>query len=208
MNLIGSPFREGRAFLCPIGRMQAFFDTIQTLKVLSDDAKMALQQIITLRKESKGHYLVREGKPCNDLFFLTKGCLRGCYTNADGKDMTTWFAFENTFVTSFYSFIARKPATENIVLLEDCQLLALPHDGLQSLYDQFHEIERLGRLVNEQYYLRLEERMVNSHFKSASERYEALMNENPQMLLRVPLGCIATYLGITQETLSRIRSKS
>ena len=78
---------------------------------------------------------------------------------------------------------------------------------LESLYNSYHEIERLVRIVYEKYYIRLEDRYVNAQFKSAKERYEQLLEQSPHILERVSLGSIASYLGISQETLSRIRSR-
>lgn len=140
------------------------------------------------------------------MYFLEKGCVRGYY-NLDGKEVTYWFGFEHSFVTSFYSFISRKPAFENIQLIEDCTVLAISYDDLQKLYDKYPEIERLVRIINENYYVRLEERFVAAQFKTAKERYAGLLDFSPHILQRMPLGYIASYLGISQETLSRIRGK-
>jgi len=140
------------------------------------------------------------------MYFIEKGCVRGYY-NLDGKEVTYWFGFEHSFVTSFYSFISRKPAFENIQLIEDCRVLAISYDDLQKLYDKYPEIERLVRIINENYYVRLEERFVAAQFKSAKERYAGLLDFSPHILQRMPLGHIASYLGISQETLSRIRGK-
>ena len=156
---------------------------------------------------SKGSCLITEGKICHHVYFLEQGCLRGFF-NLDGKEITYWFAFENNFVTSFFSFITRKPCVENIQAIEDCTLWAISYENLQQLYDLHPDIERLGRIMNERYYVMLEERFVGNHFKEARERYENLLDHSPHIVLRVPLGYIASYLGITQETLSRIRSKS
>jgi CRP-like cAMP-binding protein len=125
----------------------------------------------------------------------------------DGKEITYWFAFENNFVTSFFSFITRKPGVESIQLIEDCTLWAISYDDLQRLYSQYTDIERLGRIMHERYYVMLEERFLRNHFKEARERYEHVMMNAPHILQRAPLGHIASYLGITQETLSRIRNK-
>lgn len=73
--------------------------------------------------------------------------------------------------------------------------------------NRYHEIERLVRIAYENYYIRLEERFVNAHFKTATERYSQLLQQSPHLLEKVPLGYIASYLGISQETLSRIRNK-
>ena len=115
--------------------------------------------------------------------------------------------FEKDFVTSFHSFITESPAVENIQLLEGCILWAISRETLTALYRQFHEIETLVRISYEKYYIRLEERYVNAQFKTATERYENLLQDTAHILERVPLGHIASYLGISQETLSRIRSK-
>lgn len=162
----------------------------------------SLQQVVL----SKNEFLVKEGKTCRNLYFLEHGALRGYY-NLDGKEITHWFAFENDFVTSFHSFITGQVAVENIQLLEGSILWAISKDKLTTLLNQYHEIERLVRVAYEKYYLRLEERFVNAQFKTAAERYIELLQQAPHLLERVPLGFIASYLGISQETLSRVRSK-
>ena len=155
---------------------------------------------------SKNDYILTEGKICRHLYFLQQGALRGYY-NLDGKDITHWFAFENDFVTSFHSFITQQPAIENIQLLSGSILWAISKEDLNILLNQHQEIERLLRIAYEKYYIRLEERFVNAQFKTATERYQNLMLQRPHILERVPLGYIASYLGISGETLSRIRSR-
>lgn len=147
-----------------------------------------------------------EGKTCRHLYFLQQGALRGYYT-LEGKEITHWFAFENDFVTSFHSYITQQPTVENIQLLEGSILWSISKEKLTSLLDKHREIERLVRIIYENYYIRLEERFINSHFKTASERYHDLLNQSPHIIERVPLGYIASYLGISQETLSRIRNR-
>ena len=155
---------------------------------------------------AKNECLVTEGKVCRQLYFLEKGALRGFY-NLDGKEITHWFAFEEDFVTSFHSFITQQPAVENIQLLEGCVLWAITKDRLSQLLEQHHELERVLRIAYEKYYIRLEERFVNAQFKTAADRYNELLRQSPHILKRAPLGAVASYLGISQETLSRIRSK-
>lgn len=111
-------------------------------------------------------------------------------------------------MTSLLSFVTRKPGMENIQLIEDCKLWAVTYDDLQHLYQNYPDINTLGRIMNERYYVMLEERFVCNHFKEARERYENLLAQAPHILQRVPLGHVASYLGMTQETLSRIRGKS
>jgi CRP-like cAMP-binding protein len=173
---------------------------------LSDEAQLALQACFKEVVLPKNELLISQGKVCRHLYFLEQGCLRGYY-NLDEKEVTHWFGFENDFVTSFHSFITQEPAVENIQLLEGCVLWAISKDTLTGLFNQFHEIERLVRIAYEKYYIRLEERFVNAQFRSAAERYQHLLDHTPHIIERVSLGHIASYLGISQETLSRIRAK-
>lgn len=187
--------------------MQTFFDHVGQYVRLSKVAVKSMSAALQKMELPKGSFLITEGKICQYIYFLEKGCLRGYY-NLDGKEISHWFAFENNVVTSFYSFITRKPCVENIQMIEDCTLWAISYEDLQTLYNKHSDIERMGRILNEQYYVMLEERFVSNHFKEAKERYEYLMTNASHILQRVPLGYIASYLGITQETLSRIRKNS
>lgn len=186
--------------------MEHLLHHIKNYYPLSEAAQLALQDCFEKKVLPKNGLLLQEGQVCRHLYFLEKGALRGFY-NSDGKEITHWFGFENDFVTSFHSFITQQPAVENIQLLESCELWSIAKDTLTALFNRHHEIERLVRIAYEKYYIRLEERFVNGQFKTAAERYENLLQDTPHILERVPLGCVASYLGITQETLSRIRSR-
>lgn len=186
--------------------MQELFAHITNYHPLSAEARIALHDCFEKITLSKNEYLLNEGQVCRHLYFLEDGALRGFY-NLDGKEVTHWFGFEQDFVTSFHSFITGRPSVENIQLLEGSILWAISKERLTELFNQYHEIERLVRIAYEKYYIRLEERFVNAQFKTATERYENLLQQAPHILERVPLGHIASYLGISQETLSRIRSK-
>jgi len=186
--------------------MEQLFTHISHYHPLSADARHALHDCFEKISLSKNEYLLNEGQVCRHLYFLEKGALRGFY-NLDGKEITHWFGFEKDFVTSFHSFITHEPAVENIQLLEGSILWMISKETLTELFNHYHEIERLVRIAYEKYYIRLEERFVNAQFKTATERYERLLDQTPYILERVPLGHIASYLGISQETLSRIRSK-
>ncbi len=186
--------------------MQQLFEQIGNYHRLSPEAAEAVSlgfERITL---PKNECLVTEGKVCRHLYFLEKGALRGYYQE-DGKEITHWFGFENDFVTSFHSFITGQPSVENIQLLEGSILWGIAKERLNELLNQYHEIERLVRIAYEKYYIRLEERFVNAHFKTATDRYEDLLEHAPHIVERVPLGYIASYLGISPETLSRVRGK-
>ena len=186
--------------------MEQLLEHLKTFHQLSSEAQLALKDCFEEITLSKNEFLVKEGKICRHLYFLQKGALRGFY-NVDGKEITHWFGFENDFVTSFHSFTTQQPSVENIQLIEGCILWAISKDTLTGLFNRYHEIERLVRIAYEKYYIRLEERFVNAQFKTAAERYESLLRDMPHIIERVPLGYISSYLGISQETLSRVRSR-
>lgn len=157
-------------------------------------------------KVTKNDILVNQKERCRNLFFIEKGLVRGFYFEG-GKEITNWFAREQEFATSFYSFITNEPSAETIEALEDCELLQIAHSDLQNLYKKFPDTERIGRIITENYYIKLEERFLNIQFRTARERYQNLLQKNPGLLQRASLGQIATYLGMSQETLSRTRAE-
>ena len=186
--------------------MQQLFEQIGNYHRLSSEAAEAVSSGFERVTLPKNECLVTEGKVCRHLYFLEKGALRGYYQE-DGKEITHWFGFENDFVTSFHSYTTGQAAVENIQLLEGSIVWSIAKEQLTKLFDEHHEIERLVRIAYEKYYIRLEERFVNAQFKTAKELYENLLQNNPHIIERVPLGYVASYLGISQETLSRIRSQ-
>jgi len=182
----------------------SLIDEISKLNKLSAEAITFIDSKIEHLKIKKGTQLLRNGENCNYFYFVNKGILRSYYFQED-KEITNWFALENDFATSIYSFISRNQAYECIEALEDTELEMLSNSSLQEIYNTFPETERTGRLIIENYYINLEERVVSIQFKTAKERYDRLISRYPQIILRAPMGTIASYLGITQETLSRIR---
>ena len=182
----------------------AFLNFLNQFNTLSEESICAIEENSHLQNFSKGTILLKEGKVCDSLYYIQKGCVRGTH-EVDGKEITYWFGFEDTMVTSFHSFISGKPANETIILMEDTAFTVIRKENLEKLYNLYPDIDRTGRLITEKYYVMLEERTFSYMFKTAKERYENLLVSAPHILQRVPLGYIASYLGITQETLSRIR---
>lgn len=180
---------------------------IAQLTHLSESTEEWLRSHIEEDVFKKNEEVLREGKVCNNLYYVRSGMLAGCYLS-DDKQVCNWISVEHEFATSYYSFISRKPSYETILSMEDTHVQYISFTKLQELYKLFPETEKAGRLILEEYYLRLEERLISIQFKSAKERYEHLYNNRPEMVKRAPLGRIASYLGMSQETLSRIRSGS
>lgn len=183
-----------------------FIAHISSILPVSETLEQELKIIAKPKRVAKGDLILRKDERCDSLFFVTKGLLRGYYYEED-KEITSWFSQEKEFATCFYSFIVQKPSFEFVQALEDSDLLQISYSALQNLYVTFPETERIGRIITENYYIKLEERILNLQFKTAKERYQKLLSSKPTLLLRAPLGHIASYLGISQETLSRIRAE-
>jgi CRP-like cAMP-binding protein len=186
--------------------MEAFFEIISQITSLSAESKQALSAVAKRLELKKGHVLVRQHSVCNHLYFVENGLTRTHYYNED-KDVTDWLSPENTFSCSIVSFISRKPDRRQIELLEPSVLWSFQFYEMEQLCAKHHEIERMLRHLVSSGLVQLQKRFDDLHFSTALQRYQTLMNENPTLIQRVPLGMIASYLGITQETLSRIRSQ-
>ncbi|HWB27008.1 MAG TPA: Crp/Fnr family transcriptional regulator [Chitinophagaceae bacterium] len=185
--------------------MDAFFAYTDTFAKLSPEAKDALAAVSKCRQLPKGEILLRPGAVCHYIYFIEKGLSRTYYIK-DGKDVTDWLSAENSFAVSIVSFISRQPDIRGIELLEDSIVWAISYQDLEKLYAQYHEIEHLGRMLVSMGIVQLQHRFDELHFATAQQRYETLITAHPNVVNRVPLVLIASYLGITQETLSRIRS--
>jgi len=186
--------------------MESFFKTVSQFVSLSAESTQSLGAILKRSVFRKADVLIKQDTVCNYLYFIESGLTRTYYLK-DGKDVTDWISPENSFACSIISFLTRKPDRRVIEALEPSVVYGLHHDDLEKLYQKYHDIERLGRLLISSGLLQMQQKFDDLHFATASERYQTLMQTNPSFLLRVPLGMIASYLGITQETLSRIRSQ-
>jgi CRP/FNR family transcriptional regulator, anaerobic regulatory protein len=154
------------------------------------------------------HYLLhQQGEVCEKLYFIEKGLVRWYHFNTDGKDITDSFGVENSFITAFDSFFQRKPSRYFIELIEDSVVYSMTYADLENSFENFPEIERVGRLILIQILEQTLDKNAALQFNNARQRYEFITNKHPDLLQRVSLGHIASYLGITQETLSRIRAR-
>lgn len=186
--------------------MESFFTEISKLVTLDDAAKEAFSRIMYYHEYPKGHVLVKPNSVCNYIYFIDEGLTRTFYEK-DGKDVTDWLSPENTFAVSILSFITRRPDRRGIETLENTRLWSMQYYEMEELYRQHHTIERMGRLIVSFGITRLQQRFDDLHFSSALDRYAKMMETTPSLLQRTPLNMIASYLGISQETLSRIRAQ-
>jgi CRP-like cAMP-binding protein len=173
--------------------------------LLSKEAEQAIVDISKINTINKNKDLQPIGHTCKTIYFLNKGIAR-IYYYKDGIDITESFAFENNIIARVESLFSGKPSQKAIQILEDAELVAIDANKLFKLYDTFPEIERLFRRIFEAAYVNTVNRIEGIQFHTAEERYKSLLNEAPDVLQRIPLKYIASYLGITQQSFSRIRS--
>ena len=143
---------------------------------------------------------------CKTIYFINKGIAR-IYYYKDGIDITDSFATENNVIVRVESLFTGKPSRKAIQILEDAEIVAIDANKLFKLYDSYPEVERLFRKIFEASHVETVNRIEGIQFHSAEERYKALLEEAPTIIQRVPLKYIASYLGITQVSLSRIRGQ-
>lgn len=179
--------------------------TLQSLYPLSKSALGAIEAITSELNVPKGTVVQAIGKSCKNLYFINKGSLRIFYYK-DGIDVTESFEFENSFVARGESLLTMKPSTKGIETIEDTELMVIYTPALFALFDKWVEVERVFNKIIEQAYIQLINRMESIQFHTADERYKMLLAENPKALQRIPLKYVASYLGITQVSLSRIRA--
>lgn len=184
--------------------MNIFFNILNHLTPLSDGARFALIQKIKKVDYKKHDILIKELSKCEHLFFIEKGLARAFYFR-DGKDITDWFASEGSVIGPIVRHFPTKTGTHCVELLEDTSVICISFQDLQELYDKYHDIERLGRLIAIQAVLSLQQKIDSIQFLTAKQRYQDFVKAYPTLLQRVSLGHIASYLGMNQVTLSRIR---
>lgn len=172
---------------------------------LSETCQQELLEGAKLLTADKSTILVREGAYADKTYFIIKGCARAYYLK-DGKDISDWFAFENDFISSIVSFFTDRPSPHYVELLEDSVLLEFSKTKIDELSDKHHDFERLIRMIVTETMLRQQERIASILFQRAEQRYLETLQIFPNITQRVALTHIASYLGITLETLSRIRS--
>lgn len=154
----------------------------------------------------KGKLILREGRICKSIVFVEKGYLR-TYVEKDGVEINTDFTFENNFTTNLKSLRSNLASDTNIITGEDSTIFEFDKDKLLDLYKVSPEFESFGRKLLEQLLITQEEHSNLFKIYSPTERYNYILQHNPLLLQRISLSQLASYLGVTRETLTRIRRK-
>lgn len=173
---------------------------------LDSETWHALSQISVEKTYKKGDYLLRQDEVCKKSFWVLKGTARKYYLN-DGKEIITELFFNNDIAVSFDSYCLQQPSKEFIQALTDITVSQTDFTAFQVAKQQFPKLALLDLMMTEYYAMWLEERLFQFHTMDAASRYAMLIEEQPHIVQQVPLMFIASYLGISLETLSRIRAK-
>jgi len=166
-----------------------------------------LHSYLRKRVVRKRGFLLSQGEVCNFEAYIVKGCLKKYYIDEKGDEVILQFAIEDWWISDIGSFAEQTPSNLFIEALEDTELLIIDYTNKEKIFQEIPGLERVFRLMIQRAYAVLESRFYSSIAKSAEERYVEFVKKYPAIVQRVPQTQIASFLGITPESLSRIKSK-
>ena len=184
-----------------------FIDFINNKVRLPEEAKQDVLKEIAEIAVPKNHFLLKQGMIPHHVWYIVEGSIRVFYEH-DDKEVTSWIYNEGQPVTAFGCFFSQVPSYDYIQCTEDCKLVRISYDSLQTLYKIHPKMQEFGRLWMEEMVYILDNFFKGFMFMSAKEKYDLLLSYFPDVTQRVNLGHIASFLGISQETLSRVRNKT
>lgn len=172
---------------------------------LSTQGITTLANILVPFKVAKGEKLLQEGEVCKFMYYVDKGMVRQFYYKG-GRDVTEHFSYEGRIVICIESFLKQNPSRLMVEALENTWLFGIPHDALLSLVETDKEMAQLYRRILEHALISSQEHADSQRFENATERYVRLLKSKPEIILRAPMVHVASFLQMTPETLSRVRS--
>ena len=187
--------------------MEIFRQYLETFNVLNKDEINSLLELVCFRKLKKGDFFIREGEVNREVGFLLSGLIRSYSTSCSGVEITYCFRFPNEMIAAYSSFITGNKTEENLQAIADVELLVFPKQELLKLANNSLNWVRFFKEMAELQYIELEKRVFQLQKTIALQRYEDLLANHPEYVKRIPLQYLASYLGITQRHLSRIRKE-
>lgn len=184
-----------------------FKQFLESFHVLTVDEIELIYSNVTKKQLLKNEFYIKEGNVCKDVAFIEKGIFRSFYLSAKGDEMTYCITFPNNFITAYSSFITGQKSIENLQAITDAELLVLSKDKIETMSETHPNIMKFLKIIAEYQYIELEQRIFQLQRNNAQERYLALINTHPEFVKHIPLQYLASYLGITQRHLSRIRNE-
>jgi len=186
----------------------AFLKELNKLSKVNYEEKEALFNVLEFKEKKAKEFVLQKGSKSNFVIFIVKGILRVYYNTGNGEEKTLRFLFENEFYTEYDSYLTESKSELNIQAIEDVQYFSISKKDLEILGSRYNIFERQRRVMAEQAYLGLKKEN-DFYFSNLSpqKRYVKLISENENFIQRIPLKYIASYLGISPQSLSRIRKR-
>lgn len=178
----------------------------QLLKIIdfSDQEFEYIVNHFTHKKLKKHQFLVQEGQLVTDDFFILSGCVKSYYTDAAGKVHIILLGAKDWWITDYEAYYDQKAATLNIDCIEDTEVLCLSNENREKLCRELHKVEHFFRKKTNRRNVALQNRILTLLSSSAKERYEKFLSDYPDLVQKLPKHILASYLGVTRETLSRL----
>jgi CRP-like cAMP-binding protein len=186
---------------------EIFFQTLGHKVPFSEEEMAIIKTHLTPKKLRKKQYLLQEGDVCRFIAFVEKGALRSYTVDEKGVERIIQFALEGWTISDLYSFLTAEPATYNIDALEDSELVLISKAAHEELLGTLPKYETWMRIQITGAYIAMQRRLTSIISLSLEERYASFTSQYPEIVQRVPQHMIASYMGLTPETLSRVRKK-
>jgi CRP-like cAMP-binding protein len=187
--------------------LQPLLNNLGKYVALADEEKLVIERLFKVSRFRRHQYLLQERSVARYETYILKGLTRTYEMDDKGQEHVVQFGLEDWWVGDLYSFLTETPTTFNIDCLEDTEVAQITKSDLETLYQEVPKIERHFRILIQNAFIATTQRLTSTLSKSAAERYEEFIRKYPQIELRVPNHQIASYLGITPQSLSRIRSR-
>ncbi|WP_242205511.1 Crp/Fnr family transcriptional regulator [Aestuariivivens insulae] len=188
-------------------KAQPLLDYINKHVPLTKEEESALLSYIIFRRYLKGQYIVQQGDICKYECFVLSGCTKTFYMDDEGQEHIIMFSIEDWWASDMGSFISQTPADFNIQCLEDTELVMFPYETIETIYAEIPKLERFFRLIIERAFVASQKRIVRNFSLTAKEQYLYFKEQYPEIEQRIPQYMVASYLGITKEFLSKIKSQ-
>lgn len=201
---LSQPLRNNRKLKMKNDNLRNF---LQSFNILTDIEIDDFLQLLTYKIFKKADFYIKEGETCKQIAFVLTGSLRSYYISDKDEEITYCITFPNSLMTAYSSFLTSQPTMENIQAITKTELLIIPKDKFEKLVQQNPNWVYFLKTIAEQQYIELEKRIFQLQKSDATKRYADLMKNQPEYIQKIPLQYLASYLGISQRHLSRIRKE-
>lgn len=186
--------------------MQELLLYLNSIHPLTAELQEHLTLILKPKQFSKKDYLLKAGHICRNICFIKKGLMR-CFYLKDQHEVCSWFMKEGDVIVSVESFFNQTESYEYIQAIENSEIYCINHQQLEYIYRAYPEFNFVSRILLQKYYTMSEQRLYSLRMQRSRERYDYLMQNHPELILRVPAKYIASYLGITEVTMSKVKAR-